>query len=140
MTASTPGIRDYALDQMNHLLTRLVFQIHRAAKTPGPGEIHDVRVSIRRFSQCLLLFDEFFPRWEVKKIKRRLKRMLKLTSQIRDRDITLDFLANLKRTRHRPSLVKTRMTLQKEFSQMARRWNVRDFSAKWRKGLSPRNP
>jgi CHAD domain-containing protein len=138
MTAA-PGIRDYALDQMNHLLTRLVFQIHRAAKVPGPEEIHDVRVSIRRFSQCLLLFEEFFPRWEVKKIKRRLKRMLRLTSQIRDRDIALDFLANLKRTRHRSHLVKKRVAFEKEFSQMVRRWNARDFSAKWRNGLSLRD-
>lgn len=138
MTA-TPGMRDYALDQMNHLLTRLAFQIHRAAKVPGPEEIHDVRVSIRRFSQGLLLFEDFFPSWEVKKIRRRLKRMLKLTSEMRDRDITLEFLASLKETRHRPHLVKKRLALQREFSQMARRWNTRDFSAKWRNGLSLRN-
>ena len=139
MTATPPGIREYALDQMNHLLTRLVFQMHRAAKVPGPEEIHDVRVSIRRFSQGLLLFEEFFPRWEVKKIKRRLKRMLKLTSQIRDRDITLEFLARLKQTRHRPCLVKKRLAFEKEFSQMVRHWNARDFSAKWRNGLSLQN-
>ena len=134
--SGAPGIRDYALEQMNHLLTRLAFQIHRAAKVPGPGEIHDVRVSIRRFSLGLLLFRDFFPPWEVKKIRRRLKRMLRLTSEIRDRDITLDFLAGLKQTRHRPGLVKKRLALQKEFSQMVQRWNARDFSAKWRSGLS----
>jgi CHAD domain-containing protein len=134
-----PGIREYALDQMNHLLSRLAFQIHRAAKVPGPEEIHDVRVSIRRFSQGLLLFGDFFPAWEVKKIRRRLKRMLRLTSEIRDRDITLDFLAGFKESRHRPPLVKKRLALQKEFSQMVRRWNGRDFSAKWRSGLSLRN-
>jgi CHAD domain-containing protein len=134
-----PGMRDYALDQMNHLLTRLAFQIHRAAKVPGPEEIHDVRVSIRRFSQGLLLFEDLFPPWEVKKIRRRLKRMLKLTSEIRDRDITLEFLAGLKETRHRPRLVKKRLALQREFSQMVRRWNTREFSAKWRNGLSLRN-
>jgi CHAD domain-containing protein len=136
---ATPGIREYALDQMNHLLSRLAFQIHRAAKVPGPDEIHDVRVSIRRFSQGLLLFADFFPPWEVKKIRRRLKRMLRLTSEIRDRDITLEFLAGLKESRHRPGLVKKRLALQKEFSQMVRRWNARDFSAKWRSGLSLRN-
>jgi CHAD domain-containing protein len=135
MTART-GLRDYALDQMHHLLTRLVFQIHRAAKVPVPDEIHDVRVSIRRFSQCLELFEDLFPLREVKKIKRRLKRMLKLTSQIRDRDIALDFLAGLKQTRHRAGLVKKRLALQKEFAQMVRRWNTRDFSSKWRNGLS----
>jgi CHAD domain-containing protein len=134
-----PGMRDYALDQMNHLLTRLAFQVHRAAKVPGPEEIHDVRVSIRRFSQGLALFEDFFPPWEVKKIRRRLKRMLMLTSEIRDRDIALDFLAGLKETRHRPRLVRKRLALQKEFSQMVRRWNAREFSAKWRNGLSLRN-
>jgi CHAD domain-containing protein len=133
------SIREYALDQMNHLLSRLAFQIHRAAKVPGPEEIHDVRVSIRRFSQGLLLFQDFFPPWEVKKIRRRLKRMLRLTSEIRDHDITLEFLAGLKESRHRPRLVKKRLALQKEFSQMVQRWNARDFSAKWRSGLSLRN-
>jgi CHAD domain-containing protein len=133
---AAPGMRDYARDQMNHLLTRLAFQIHRAAKLPGPEEIHDVRVSIRRFSQGLLLFEDFFPPWEVKKIRRLLKRMLKLTSEIRDRDIALEFLGGLKETRHRPRLVKRRLALQREFSQMVRRWNTREFSAKWRNGLS----
>src|SRR5450755_2387299 len=101
-------MHDYALDQMNRLLTRLAFQAHRAAKVPGPEEIHDVRVSIRRFSQGLLLFADFFPPREVKKIERRLKRMLRLTSEIRNRDIALEFLAGLKQTRHRPRLVKER--------------------------------
>jgi CHAD domain-containing protein len=133
------GIRDFALDQMNHLLTRLAFEIHRAAKVPGPEEIHDVRVSIRRFSQGLLLFKDLFPPWEAKKVKRRLKRMMRLTSEIRDRDITLDFLRSVKETRHRPRLVKQRLALQKEFAQMVRRWNARDFSANWRVGLSLHN-
>jgi len=56
-----PKIHDYATDRVNHLLTTLVFQIHRAAKRPGPAEIHDVRVSIRRFSQGVELFDSFLP-------------------------------------------------------------------------------
>lgn len=138
--SAAPGIRDFAMDQMNHLLTRLAFQIHRASKAPGPEEIHDVRVSIRRFSQGLLLFNDLFPPWEVKKIKRRLKRMMRLTSEIRNRDITLEYLASVKETRHRPRLVKQRLALQKEFALMVRRWNARDFSANWRTGLSLRNP
>src|ERR1700724_18908 len=86
------GIHDYAIEQMNHLLTRLAFQVHRASKTPGPDEIHDLRVSIRRFSQGLLLFSDFFPKWEEKKIKKLLKRMMRVTSEIRNRDIPLEFL------------------------------------------------
>jgi CHAD domain-containing protein len=134
-----PGMREYALDQMNRLLTRLAFQVHRASKVPGPEQIHDVRVSIRRFSQGLLLFADFFPPGDAKKITRRLKRMLRLTSQLRDRDIALEFLAGLKETKHRSRLVQERLTLQREFSEMGRRWNARDFSVKWRSGLSLRN-
>ncbi len=134
-----PNMREFALDQMNRLLTRLAFQIHRAAKLPGPDEIHDVRVSIRRFSQGLTLFADFFPPWEIKKISRRLKRMMHLTSELRDRDIALELLTLWKETRHRPRLVKERLALQREFAAMARRWNTRDFSAKWRSGLSLRN-
>ena len=137
--STPPSVREFALDQMNGLLTRLAFQIHRASKTPGPDEIHDVRVSIRRFLQGLTLFADFFPPWEIKKIIRRLKRMMHLTSQLRDRDIALELLTRWKETRHRPRLVEERLALQGEFAAMARRWNTRDFSAKWRSGLSLRN-
>ena len=47
------SLHDYAVEQMNRLLTALAFQVHRAAKKPGPDEIHDLRVSVRRFSQGL---------------------------------------------------------------------------------------
>ena|SRR5579864_2537887 len=135
MTAETP-LRDYAIEQINRLLTRLAFEVHRAAKQPGPDEIHDLRVSIRRFSQGLSVFDDFFPAWEVKKVTKRLKRMMRLTSQIRDRDITLEFLADAKHTTHRQRFERERAAYEREFSEMVRRWSARDFSAKWRTGLS----
>jgi len=138
MTAAAP-IRDYAIEQMNHLLTRLAFEVHRVAKQPGPDEIHDLRVSIRHFSQGLLMFRKFFPPWEVKKVKTRLKRMMRLTSQIRDRDITLQFLADVKHTGDRRRLERERGAYEREFSEMVRRWGARDFSAKWRNGLSLRS-
>lgn len=131
-------INDYAVEQMNRLLTTLAFQIHRAAKKPGPDEIHDLRVSIRRFTQGLLLFTEFFPKWEVKKIKRMLKRMMQLTSEIRNRDIALQYLAELNASTHERRLERERMQYQRRFEEMVRRWSARDFSAKWRSRLSLR--
>jgi CHAD domain-containing protein len=133
------GIHDFAIEQMNRLLTTLAFQVHRAAKKPGPDEIHDLRVSVRRFSQGLQLFADFFPKWEVKKIRKMLKRLMRVTSEIRDRDITLEFLAEAGQATHRPRLEKERNTYQRQFSQMLRRWSARDFSAKWRNGLSLRS-
>jgi CHAD domain-containing protein len=136
-------MHDYAIEQMNRLLTTLAFQVHRAAKKPGPDEIHDLRVSIRRFSQGLQLFTDFFPKWEVKKIRRMLKRMMRLTSSIRDRDIALEFLAESEPASsnhgvHRPRLAKERSAYQRQFAEMVRRWSAHDFSAKWRNGLSLR--
>jgi CHAD domain-containing protein len=43
---ATTSLRDYALEQVHRLMTRLVFQIHRTAKVRGPHAIHDARVSI----------------------------------------------------------------------------------------------
>ena len=80
-----------------------------------------------------------------------LKRMMRLTSSIRDRDITLEFLAESQHTSpqhissrprrhhtHRPRLARERSTYQRQFAEMVRRWSARDFSAKWRNGLSLR--
>ncbi len=141
MTRAVPkniGIHDYAVEQMNRLLTTLAFQVHCAAKTPGPDEIHDLRVSIRRFSRGLELFSGFFPKWELKKIRKMLKRMMRLTSSIRDCDITLAFLAERKNAALRPRLESERGAYQRQFAEMARRWSAGDFSTKWRNGMSLR--
>ncbi|MBZ5609682.1 MAG: CHAD domain-containing protein [Acidobacteriia bacterium] len=133
---SAATIQDFAAGQMNRLLNALAFQLHRAVKSPGEKEIHDVRVSIRRFSQGLRLFAEFFPRGEARKIERRLKRMLRLTSEIRNRDIALEFLARSNRAALRRRLEKQRKVYQGQFLETAGRWSARDFSARWRNRLS----
>ena len=132
------GIHDYAIHQLDRLLTALALQVQRAAKKPGPDEIHDLRVSIRRFTQGLESFSGFFAKWEVKKIRKMLKRLMRLTSSIRDRDIALEFLAELEHTAHRPRLEKERGAYQREFAAMLRDWSEQDFSAEWRQGLSLR--
>ncbi len=138
MSASV-SIHDYAIDQLNHLLTRVAFQVHQAVQHPGPDEIHDLRVSIRRFSQGLSIFAGFFPKWEIKKIEKRLKRMMKLTSEIRNCDIALEYLRKEREPKHQRRLQRERSDHQREFSEMVRRWSSRDFSAKWRTALSLRS-
>ncbi len=138
VSAGRESMHDYAVDQMNSLLTRLAFQVHRAAKKAGPDEIHDLRVSIRRFSQGLELFSVFFPKWEAKKIHRTLKRMMRITSSIRDLDITLEFLTEAQHNVHGARLAKERGTYQRQYAEMVRRWSAQDSSAKWRNGLSLR--
>ncbi len=82
----------------------------------------------------------FLSRPRNQKIERRLKRMMLLTSEIRNRDIGLEFLARSKRSGRAPArLERQRTAYQRQFSEMARRWNARDFSARWRTGLSLRS-
>jgi hypothetical protein len=94
---------------------------------------------VRRFSQGLRLFADFFPKWEVKKIRRMLKRVMRVSSAIRDRDVTLDFLKEAGHTTHQSRLEKERLAYQRQFSELLRRWSARDFSTKWRNGLSLRS-
>jgi CHAD domain-containing protein len=136
------ALQDYAVDQMNQLLATLASQVQRAAKKPGPDQIHDLRVSIRRFSQGLDLFAGFFPKSEAREIHRTLKRMMRLTSSIRDRDIAIAFLAESQggaqsqRAAQKPRLSRERSAYQRQFSQLLRQWTASDFSAKWRGGLT----
>ena len=132
------GIGDFAFTQMSHLLARLALQVHRAAKKPGADEVHDLRVSIRRFSQGLDLFADFFPRAEAAGIRKKLKALMRLTSSIRDRDITLEFVAGTKHASHRPRLSKERASYQKELAALLRQWTAEEFSTHWRDGLSLR--
>ena len=60
-------MHDYAIEQMNRLLTTLAFQVHRAAKKPGPDEIHDLRVSIRRFRRVCNYSPTFSPSGKLRK-------------------------------------------------------------------------
>lgn len=129
-------IRDYAIRQVSQLLTSMSSEVHRSAKTSGADEIHDVRVSIRRFTQGMELFATFFPKGESKKIKKLLKRMMRLTSEIRNRDITLEFLVDEKIQDHRKRVEKERKDYQLKYAKLVRGFTGRDFAAKWRKGLS----
>ena len=78
----------------------------------------------------------FFPKTEIKKIKKILKRMMRITSEIRNRDVSMEFLVAEKIQAHRKRIEQERKTHLREFVEMARRWADRDISAKWRKGLS----
>lgn len=127
-------ISKYARERAATLLRRLAFRANRAARQRDPGCIHDLRVSIRRFQQCLLVFERFFPRGESKKIHRRLHKIMTLTGEIRNRDIAHQLL---KTSGVAPdSAVYDRLRQESreyynELSSRLRRWGTRDISRKW---------
>jgi len=129
------GIEDYAVDQLERLLKVLTARIAKAAGQPGADEIHDLRVSIRRLSQGVELFGGLFPAWDAQEILKTLKGMMRLTSEVRNRDIALDFLEKSKRRGHRLRLRRERSAYQRQFSAVVRQWRESDFTNQWRRGL-----
>jgi CHAD domain-containing protein len=129
----------FASGQASRLLGKLAFQVRQAAKRPNEEAIHDLRVSIRRLSQCLREFHQFFPRRETKKILKQLGKVMDLAAEMRNRDIAIEligkdgrpaeavFLATLRQERELAKQKLTRALVQ---------WRRRDFTRKWRPWLA----
>jgi len=136
---SIPEAMDqFASVQVNRLLGKLVFQVRHASKRPDEEAIHDLRVAIRRLSQCLREFRQFFPRHETKRILRQLGKVMDQAAEMRNRDIAIEliggpegahpeFVANLRREREQAKIKLARTLAQ---------WRRSDFSRKWRPWLA----
>jgi CHAD domain-containing protein len=67
-------------------LSTLAANIRRTAKNPGDADsIHDLRVSIRRFTQALRVFDGMFS--HTRRMRRRLRELMDLCGSVRNCDI-----------------------------------------------------
>jgi len=127
-------LRDYALERGALLLRRLAFQMHRAARLHDPESIHDLRVSIRRFQQCLAVFGQFFPRGQAKRIRRRLHQIMHIAGEIRNRDIALELLEKSRLPADavlQGRLREDARRLHGELLRLLGRWGRRDLSRRW---------
>jgi CHAD domain-containing protein len=119
-------------------LRRLAFQANRTARLSDAGSIHDLRVSIRRLSQCLRVFGQFFPRESGKKFQSRLSAAMDLASAVRDRDIAMELLAAA-RVPSDSALVQVisqeRAGAERSLVAKLERWSRRGFQKKWRSRL-----
>jgi CHAD domain-containing protein len=86
-------LREYAAEHTSTLLGRLVFEIHRSIRSRDADAIHDLRVAIRRFSQCLRVFDSTLPQREARKIRKRLRELIHSAAEVRDCDIAAELLS-----------------------------------------------
>ncbi|HET9318928.1 MAG TPA: CHAD domain-containing protein [Bryobacteraceae bacterium] len=131
-------MRKYAVERTSILLRRMAFRMHRAARLHHADSIHDLRVSVRRFQQCLRVFQQFFPGGAVKKIHKRLHMVMELSGEVRNRDIALYLL---RKAGPPPDsalsavLLEQKKHAQNELSRLLRRWGRRDVSRKWRSRL-----
>ncbi len=85
-------LQKYAALEAAERIRRLAFEINRTAKRPDEESIHDLRVSTRRLSQCLLAFDDLFPRRAARKANKRMGKIMKRSAEVRNRDIAIGLL------------------------------------------------
>ena len=131
-------MRLYARAQVFTLLRSLEVRMHEAAKLRDVDSIHDLRVAIRRFQQGLQIFRPFVSGGYRKKIRRRLRKIMQLSGEIRNRDIALDLLrqAGLPARSTVPAgLLRERKQFQNELLALFDRWGKRNLSRKWGSGL-----
>lgn len=132
-------IEKYAAEQASRRLDRFTFELRRAAKSGRADAIHDLRVSIRRLAQCLRVFEPFFPKPAAKKVRRRLRAIMDLAAEVRNRDITLALLTEAGAGEDATlygTLAEHRKQAEQQFLDSIRRWGRREFPAKWRSRLS----
>jgi CHAD domain-containing protein len=134
MPASTEtGIS--APDAAVKLLERLAYQINYTVHSHHADAIHDLRVAVRRFQQALGIFKSHFQAREVKKIRRRLKDLMDLSSDVRDWDISAKILTKSGLPGVPPLKAKIAARRKESLGQFVatlRRWTARNTSSKWR--------
>ena len=128
-------MHEYVQEQTATLLRRLASSAHEAAALGSKDAVHDLRVGIRRLNQCLQLFGESFPRGKVRKIRRELKKVMKLSGEVRDLDITIELCKKAK-MRTDPMVVHERRRARKELVSALKSWTRHDFSKRSRERLN----
>lgn len=137
-SAESAVLRTYALQQTRTLLRRLAFQMNRAARVGDADAVHDLRVAIRRFSQCLRVFDACYPDGQARRIQHKLKRIMQAASAVRDRDIAMELMraAGLQAgSRAMAAVEKERKQAERDLAQIIRRSGKSNSSHKWRARL-----
>jgi CHAD domain-containing protein len=136
--ALTIETRKFAGQNATRLLGRLAFQMNATMKAPDAGSVHDLRVSIRRFTQTLGVFKPCFPGKETRKIRRRTKKLMTLAGAVRNFDIALK-LVSKSRIEEAASLKPKLESQRKESSRVLigalKRRIERKSSLKWRTAL-----
>jgi CHAD domain-containing protein len=127
-------VREYARFEAGRLLDSLNKEVGRAGRNSNPEAVHDLRVSIRRFSECLRLFEEFLP---ARRIGRRLKRIMDDAAAVRDRDVVLEFLADahVDAPKAVRAIERERRSAEDALRTRLTAWKKRSIADKWRSEL-----
>jgi CHAD domain-containing protein len=131
-------MRDHVKLQTAILLRRFAYQVVHTAHSETADAIHDLRVAIRRLSNCLRVFAKFYPRHSAKRIRSRLSGLMSLAGAVRDADIALELLVQAGIPPKATVAGRLRDERRKAANRLAREirlWRNQGFSRKWRSRL-----
>ncbi len=137
MVASTET-RKFAAEHAQKLLGQLAFDINRVTKSRDAESVLGLRLSLRKFSQTLQLFRDFFPGEKIHKINRRVKKVIRAAQELRNFDTTLRLLSKGHRggsSALRSKLQARRKECERSLVDLLKRWTERKSSSKWRAAL-----
>ena len=131
-------IQQFVRAQTVTRLKKLDTELRRATKKPeDPTTIHDLRVAIRRFTQCLRTFEAFFEADQRKKIRLRLRKLVDRCGATRNCDIALDLVrqAGLGDDALVAHLEAERCRAEKQLVRRLGGWRKREITRRWQKNL-----
>ncbi len=118
-------MRKFIREQTRQRAKKLEAGLRGLRKTPGNEEaLHDLRVAIRRFVQCLRTFKKSYEAGERKELRRTLRRLMHRCGDVRDRDIAIRVLAQagVRDAELVVNLAADRVKQQKRLSKELERW------------------
>jgi len=128
-------MQKFVRGQASTLLRRLAYLSHDAARLGTEDAIHDLRVGIRRLSECLREFENFFPAGRAKKVRAHLREVMKLAAEVRNRDIAMGLLKKAK-VGGQDKLEGERRRAKELLMDTLRMWNRHEVTQKWREDLN----
>ncbi|HTB12138.1 MAG TPA: CHAD domain-containing protein [Bryobacteraceae bacterium] len=136
--------RSFAVEQAQAQLKHLTVQISRGVKSCSAGAVHDVRVAIRRFTRAVAVCRPYFHAADLRKNRKRLKKIMTEAGDVRNCDIALKFIVRF-RVPQAPALRSKLRSRRTELARLLvadlRKWRERGSSVKWRATLkSPATP
>jgi CHAD domain-containing protein len=122
----------FAVKETRGYLRQFKKHLRHTAKHPeDPEAIHDLRVSIRRLSQCFRIFRELLAPAPVKKLRRRLRKVMDSCGAVRNCDVALDLLhqSGIAHGASVSKLKETREDSAKELRRQLKKEHRRNHSA-----------
>lgn len=138
MKAWSRPSREFAIQETRRRLHTLVEQLDRISGSADVDTVHDLRVSIRRFSQSVRIFGTLLPK-KARKVPKQLKVVMDAAATARDLDVGMEMLVSDSVLSDDPFMVQLQAERRRAELQLvghACLLKADDFGAEWDRLLS----